>query len=107
VGYRLAAEYIWLKLYQELDALAEVDGLSVTDTLQRALDALPDPVTQASLPGLPAHATLADYQAWAPGYLASLLSILAREQRKRLGGLRLSSRIEARHGVLLLYSALH
>jgi hypothetical protein len=90
-------------LYQELDALAEADGLDLADMLQRAIDALPDPVTQASLPGLPAHATLADYQALPPGYLASLLSILAREQRKRMGGLHFTSRIEARHGALLLY----
>jgi hypothetical protein len=90
-------------LYQELDALAEADGLDVAETLQRAIDALPDPVRQASLPELPAHATLTDYQALPPGYLARLLSILAREQRKRMGGLRFSSRIETCQGVLLLY----
>jgi hypothetical protein len=90
-------------LYQELDALAEADGLDLAGTLQRAIDALPDPRTQANLPGLPAHATLADYQALAPGYLAPLLTILAREQRKRFAGLHFTSRIEARHGTLLLY----
>ncbi len=90
-------------LYQELDALAEAEGLGLAGTLQRAIDALSDPVVQASLPQLPAHATLADYQALPPGYLAPLLTILAREQRKRLGGLHFTSRIELRHGVLLLY----
>ena len=90
-------------LYQELDALAEVDGLDLTETLQRAIDTLPDEATRASLPMLPAHATLADYQALPPGYLAPLLTILAGEQRKRMGGIHFTSRIEARHGVLLLY----
>ncbi len=33
-------------LYQELDALAEADGLDVAETLQRAIDALPDPTAK-------------------------------------------------------------
>jgi hypothetical protein len=90
-------------LYQELDALAEIDGLDLAETLQRAIDALPDPMILASIPSMPAHATLADYQALPPGYLASLLTILMHELRKRVAGVRFTSRIEARHGVLMLY----
>src|SRR5829696_6940786 len=54
-------------------------------------------------PQLPTNATLADYQALPPGYLATLLRLLDREQRKRLAGQRFTSRIEARTGYLLLY----
>lgn len=90
-------------LYQELGAAADVEGLSFAATLRLAVDTLPAADAQPGLSQLPTNATLADYQALPPGYLATLLRLLDREQRKRLVGQRFTSRIEARNGYLFLY----
>jgi len=90
-------------LYQELEAAAGAEGLSFAATLRLAVDALPAAETQLGPSQLPTNATLADYQALPPGYLATLLRLLDREQRKRLVGQRFTSRIEARNGYLFLY----
>jgi hypothetical protein len=90
-------------LYQELDAAADAEGLSFASTLRLAVDALPVADVQQELAQLTVNATLADYQALPPGYLATLLRVLDREQRKRLAGQRFTSRIEVRNGALFLY----
>jgi hypothetical protein len=89
-----------------LEAAADAEGLSFAATLRLAVDALPAADSQPGPSQLPPHATLADYQALPPGYLATLLRLLDREQRKRLVGQRFTSRIEARNGYLLLYMRL-
>jgi hypothetical protein len=73
-------------LYQELEAAADVEGLSFAATIRLAVDALPAAASQPGPSQLPTNATLADYQALPPGYLPTLLRLLDREQRKRLTG---------------------
>jgi hypothetical protein len=90
-------------LYQELEAAADAEGLSFAATLRLAVDALPAADSQLGPSQLPTNATLADYQALPPGYLATLLRVLDREQRKRLVGQHFTSRIEAHNGYLFLY----
>jgi hypothetical protein len=90
-------------LSQELEGAADAEGLPFAATLRLAVDTLPAADSQLGLAQLPAHATLADYQALPPGYLPTLLRLLDREQRKRLAGQRFTSRIEARNGTLFLY----
>lgn len=90
-------------LYAELMREAANDGLDFWKTLQLAIDHLPPPEEQAMLPGFPAKATLLDYEALPPGYLATLLEQIGRERRKRLSGKRYTSRLEACEGTLQLY----
>jgi hypothetical protein len=90
-------------LYQELEGAADAEGLSFAATLRLAVDALSAADTQLGPSQLPTNATLADYQALPPSYLATLLRLLDREQRKRLIGQRFTSRIETRNGALFVY----
>jgi hypothetical protein len=64
---------------------------------------LPAEEEQLMLPGFPQGASLAEYEALPPNYLAILIQRLAREQRIHLAGSPFTSRIELSGGRLTLF----
>lgn len=89
-------------LLNELHEAAARSGISFSDTLHRAISALPAADTIALLKGLPNNARLADYQALPPGHLPALLNQLARENRRLLSGRTFTSRFELINGALTM-----
>jgi hypothetical protein len=89
-------------LYGALDDAASTEEREFWATVRQASAALPPPETQVCLPGLPNGATIHDYAALPPNYLATILNVMEREGRKRLAGTPYTSRIEAREGMLTL-----
>jgi hypothetical protein len=92
-----------LLLLQALDWTARAEGARFSTTLRAAIDALPPAEEQNMLPGLPQQASLADYEQLPPGHLPTLLAQLGAEDLARIGGRRLTSRLEVRGGQLHLY----
>lgn len=90
-------------LLEELDRQAGNDGACFATVLAAAIAELPPPEELNLLRGLPAGATLADYQALPPGHTAALLNLLANEWRLLEEGRRCTSRLEARGGRLELF----
>ncbi len=90
-------------LLTELDTLARTEGLDLETTLHAALAALPPEEEQLLLPGVPHGASLADYAALPPNYLATLLRQLDREYWRHRSGQRFTSRLEMSGGYLRLF----
>ncbi|NNJ11072.1 hypothetical protein EKD04_012080 [Chloroflexales bacterium ZM16-3] len=90
-------------LIAELDTAARNEGLSLDTTLNAACASLPPEELQQMLPGFPQGASISEYEALPPNYLAILLQRLAHERRIHLSGTPFTSRIEINGGRLILF----
>ena len=89
-------------LLRALDDSAAAEGCEFPAALAAAVNALPPAEDRTLLRGLPAGATLADFQALPPGHLPTILTQLAHEDRLRLCGRVFTSRLEIRNGELMM-----